>query len=95
MGSVYHSQKEGKELQLKPAPILYNMSSLYLVEPIKIRKVYSDVFQEFLEIITLAPHHYKIRLPDGNYNEYFYKNGICKTIKVHNTLFSARLELRT
>ena len=93
MGSVYHSQKKGEDIRVNPAPIYHNMSSLYLVEPLNFQTVYSDMFQDFVKIIFLKTHNYKIILPDGNYNEYYYENGICKQIKVHHSLFTAQMDL--
>jgi hypothetical protein len=95
LGAVYHSEKGGKTIQVSESPIFHNMSSLYLQEPVDIKYVYSDVFQEFVKIIPVSVHNYKIKLPDGNYNEYFYSNGICKRIKVHSTLFTAQMDLRS
>ncbi len=69
MGSEYHSQKKGEEMRISGSPIYLNMSSLYLIEPLNFQIVYSDVFQEFVQIIFLKTHNYKIILPDGNYNE--------------------------
>jgi hypothetical protein len=93
MGSVYHSQKRGENMRITKGPIYHNMSSLYLMEPVAFRTVYSDMFQDFLKIIFVAPHHYKILLPDGNYNEYYYANGHCRQLQVHHTLFTAQMDL--
>lgn len=93
MGNVYHSQKKGEEIMVRRSPIYHNMSSLYLIEPVDFSVVYSDMFQDFVKIIFLKPHNYKIVLPDGNYNEYLYKDGVCKQIKVHHTLFTAQMDL--
>ena len=30
---------------------------------------------------------------DGNYNEYFYANGVCSKIEIHHSLYSASIEL--
>jgi hypothetical protein len=95
MGLVYHSQKKGEAIRVSNSPIHHNMSSLYLIEPVNFGIVYSDMFQEFVKIIFVGLHHYKIILPDGNYNEYFYADGICKRIRVHQTLFTAQMDLKS
>jgi len=77
----------------KTYPITYNMLSLYSKEPENISKVYSDNFQTFLAIEKAASHKYKITLPDGNYNYYYYKNGILNLVEVHHTFYSANIIL--
>jgi hypothetical protein len=94
MGETYQSDKEGSIKQLTRS-ILHNMSSLYLSEPVNFKEVYSDVFQDFVKISYVEPHRYKLRLPDGNTNEYYYANGICRRIKVNHTLFNAQMDLKS
>jgi len=77
----------------KTYPITYNMLSLYSKEPENISKVYSDNFQTFLAIEKAASHKYKITLPDGNYNYYYYKNGILNLVEVHHSFYSANIVL--
>ena len=76
-------------------PIYYNMSLLYIQEPVHINTVYSDSFQQFLAIKKIAQNKYRIDLPDGNYNEYFFKNGICSQVWVHHTLYTIEMKLNT
>jgi len=77
----------------KTYPITYNMLSLYSKEPENISKVYSDNFQTFLAIEKAASHKYKITLPDGNYNYYYYKDGILNLVEVHHSFYSANIIL--
>jgi hypothetical protein len=85
---------KGKETEvLKNFPITYNMLSLYSREPESISKVYSDNFETFLAIQQPEPHKYKVTLPDGNYNYYYYKNGILSQIEVHHSMYSANIIL--
>src|SRR6185295_4296662 len=60
----------------KTYPITYNMLSLYSKEPVDISKVYSDNFESFVTIQKTGAHVYRITLPDDNYNNYHYKNGV-------------------
>jgi len=77
----------------KAYPITYNMLSLYSREPEKITRVYSDNFQSFIAIQKTDQHKYKITLPDGNYNYYYYKNGVLSLIEVHHSFYSASIVL--
>ena len=74
-------------------PISYNMTCLYAMEPVAVAKVYSDKFQQFLAVQTVKDHHYRIKFPDGNYNEYYYENGLCKRVEVHHNLYRSSFEL--
>jgi len=94
-GNVYTVYKGSKTETLNNYPIRYNMLSIYVIEPLNIPKVYSDNFQQQLDIQKIADHHYKIKFPDGNYNEYFYTGGVCSRVEVHHTMYSATIELKT
>ena len=94
-GSAYTVYKGSKKETLNNYPIRYNMLSVYIIEPINITKVYSDNFQQQIDIQRIADHHYKIKFPDGNYNEYFYTNGVCSKIEIHHSMYSATIELRS
>lgn len=94
-GSNYTVYKGNKTETLNNYPIRYNMLSIYISEPVNIRKVYSDNFQQEIDIQMIADHHYKIKFPDGNYNEYFYTDGVCSKIEIHHRLYSASIELRS
>jgi len=77
----------------KNYPITYNMLSLYSREPENINTVYSDSFETFVAIQKTDAHKYKITLPDGNYNCYYYKNGVLNQVEVHHSLYSANIIL--
>jgi len=93
-GNSYTIFNGSKTETLNNYPIRYNMLSIYTMEPVNISKVYSDNYQQFLDIQKLALHHYKIKFPDGNYCEYFYSNGICSKVEIHHSLYSATIELK-
>jgi hypothetical protein len=93
-GDGYLVRKKGVVEKFPHRSINYNLVCLYSNEPLDRKEIYSDKFQVFLPIQKLKNHHYKVSFPDGNYNEYLYENGICKTIKVENSLFSAVMELK-
>jgi len=75
-------------------PICFNMVCLYIKEPLNSLKIYSDNFQQFLDIQKMGDHHYKIIFPDGNYNEYYYGNGLCSKVDVHHRLYRSSFELK-
>lgn len=93
-GNSYTIYKGEKTEAQNSYPIRYTMLSMYLAEPVAVAKVYSDNFQQFLDIQKLGEHHYKIKFPDGNFSEYFYQNGICLKVEVHHSLYSATIQLK-
>src|SRR6187401_1446201 len=94
-GNAYIVYRGTKTETLNNYPIRYNMLSVYIIEPVNITKVYSDSFQQQIDIQKIHDHHYKIKFPDGNYNEYFYTNGVCSKIVIHHSLYSASIELKS
>lgn len=94
-GNAYTVYKGSKTEMLNNYPIRYNILSVYISEPANITKVYSDNFQQQIDIQKIADHHYKIKFPDGNYNEYFYINGVCSKIEIHHSMYSATIELKS
>lgn len=94
LDSNYTVFKGSRTEKLNHFPIRYNMLSIYWTEPVNIQKVYSDNFQQHVDIQKISQHHYRIKFPDGNYNEYFYTNGICSKVEVHHSLYRASFELK-
>lgn len=95
VGNAYTIYKGNKTEIVKNYPIRYNMLSVYLTEPTEVSKVYSDNFQQQIDIQKIAAHHYKIKFPDGNYNEYYYTNGICSKVEIHHRVYRATIELKS
>ncbi len=89
----YEIVTEGKKGKLNKTSINYNLARLYCKEPVNITEVYSDAFQQFLNIEALGAHKYKLALPDSNYNVYYYKNGICNKVEVHHTFYTVEIQL--
>jgi hypothetical protein len=77
------------------SPIRYNMLLLYSNIPQNINKVYSDNFQKLLDIKKVEENKYRLTLPDGNYNYYSYKNGVCSKVDIERTFFTVQFVLRT
>jgi hypothetical protein len=75
-------------------PIRYNTLLLYINMPQSISKVYSDNFQKYLEIKKVGDNKYRLTLPDGNYNYYTYKDGICSKVEIEHTFFKVQFILK-
>jgi hypothetical protein len=74
--------------------ISYNLMSMYRAEPVTIKQVYSENFEKFLAIEKVGVHTYRLQLPDGNYQKYFYKGGICVKVELHNSFYMVTMELK-
>jgi len=92
-GNGYAIEYKGKTDSLCCIQIQYNLMTMYAIEPVNIMRVYSDNYQKFLVIQKLGAHVYKIEVPDGSYNVYHYLNGRCIKIEIHQTLYTAVMEL--
>ena len=94
VGNNYQTSSEGIVDRLSNGAIEYNIHSLYFHEPVNLQKVYSDNYQQLLPIKKINEHSYKIQLPDGNCNYYFYKNGICNRVNVNTSIVSVEMLLK-
>ena len=91
---VLYKMTSGAKIKNLPAyPIYYSILSLYYQEPININMVYSDNFQQYVPVTRVSPNKYKISFPNGNYNYYTYKNGICTTVDINQTLYDIQFRL--
>ena len=69
------------------------MLNLYFQEPTPGTKIYSDSFQQLLQVERIGEGAYKIKLPDGNSCSYYYHDGRCTNIKIDHRFYSAELML--
>ncbi|HSN61051.1 MAG TPA: DUF6134 family protein [Ferruginibacter sp.] len=93
VGDKYEVVENGGKESLDHSFIGINLLSLYFREPKDIDQVYSDNHECFIKIIKTNDGGYKVKLPDGNSNCYYYKDGICTKIKIEHTFFSANIIL--
>jgi hypothetical protein len=93
-GGVYHVSNKGEATQMKIDPIHYNFHGLYLFEPKQLSLVFSDNFGKYMTIIKMPDNKYKVNLPDGNYNYYYYKDGICQKVEMFTSLYTAQMVLK-
>jgi hypothetical protein len=91
-GDTYEATSFGKTVTSTIKPIDYNLNMLYFQEPFHKQIVYSDNFQQFLTIEQVALHRYKIVLPDGNYNYYTFRDGLCSTVELHHSFYTVYLQ---
>ena len=62
----------------------FYVSMLYFVEPVSETQIFSERFGKPLQLINEGNGLYRLMLPDNNYCDYYYENGICKVVKAKN-----------
>jgi len=93
-GKLYKLTDNGVSKLVTLNPIYYNMLLLYTIMPEKINKVYSANFQTMLDIKKVEENKYRLTMPDGKYNYYTYKNGVCTKVEIIRSLVSLQFVLR-
>jgi len=89
----YQLTDDGKVRSFDQKQINNNLTMMYLKEPVGLSQVYSDNFQQFVQVKQVDSHTYRINLPDGNYNFYTYSNGVCSKVDIHHSLYTIQIQL--
>jgi hypothetical protein len=92
-GKMYKITDNGASKLVNFGAIRYNMLLLYTI-PKNMTKVYSSNFQKLADIKKIEENKYRLTLPDGNVNDYTYKNGVCTKVEVVRTMISVQFILR-
>lgn len=69
------------------------VSELYYTEPKGEKTIFSERFGSHLLIQQLEAGHYRLILPDNNYCDYFYENGVCVLVKAKNGRKTIKMKL--
>ena len=93
-GKSYKLTDNGVSKIISCPPIRYSTLLLFTNIPETIYQVYSDNFQKLLDIKKVEENKYRLTLPDGNYNYYTYKNGVCSKVDIERTFFTVQFVLR-
>jgi hypothetical protein len=92
--NFYYLINKGKTSTLQVSTISNNLLLMYFKEPVNTEEVYSDTFQKFLKINHIQPHQIKLNLPTGDFNEYFFRNGVCNKVIIHSTFYTIEMQLK-
>jgi len=92
-GESYQVSDNGKIGSINQKQINNNLTLMYLQEPVGLSQIYSDNFQQFVQLKQVDSHTYRVNLPDGNYNFYTYTNGICSRVDIHHSLYTIQIQL--
>lgn len=91
--SHYIINQNNSNTILKVYPIRHSIVGIFCEEPVNINRLYSDNYQQLIPIRKVIAHKYRADFPDGSYNYYYFKNGICTRVEVHHTLYSLQFVL--
>lgn len=93
--SYYQHPKSNSRKKVSPFPI--SSIILYYKEPVGVKEVFSENYQQMCTLSLIGDHAYELALPDGKINQYIYKNGQLVEIKVIRSFvdLSFRLKNRT
>ncbi|MDP9081107.1 MAG: hypothetical protein M3O71_27125 [Bacteroidota bacterium] len=92
-GETYQLSDDGRISSINQKQISNNLTAMYLKEPVGLSQIYSDNFQQFVQVKQTDSHTYRIDLPDGNYNFYTYTNGVCSKVDIHHSLYTIQIQL--
>ena len=84
-------QKTGN---LPRKPVEHTVLSLYYKEPVNVREVFSDNFQQYLPVKKTGPGEYRMDLPDGNSNYYIYQQNRLVYVDVDQPFYGLQFILK-
>lgn len=91
VGSGYRLASEGQERSLELPAITYSTLCLYVWEPLNHSQVYSDAHGQMVPIQKLGAGHYRVALPDGKTNDFWYSGGRCSRVVLRSRWFTAEM----
>jgi hypothetical protein len=58
----------------------FSIACLYFKEPKGVKRVYSEVWGQFFQVIYRGNAHYTFKIPDGTEATYSYQNGVLEQV---------------
>jgi hypothetical protein len=68
--------------------------AMYFSEPVNSKLLFSEMFLTYVPVICVEPGKYKIEMPDGSINYYYYAKGSLIKIEIHTRFFSVAFVLK-
>jgi hypothetical protein len=93
-GDYLRKIKNGKVYSQDNTPISTNVLQLYTEVPSSDIEVFSNHFQQLINVNKIAENHYGLSIPGGHYNYYHYSKGVCTQIDVERTFFTIHIVLK-
>ncbi len=93
-GDYLRKIKNGKVYSQDNTPISTNVLQLYTDAPSSDIQVFSNHFQQLINVNKIAENRYGLSIPGGHYNYYYYSKGVCIQIDVERTFFTIHIVLK-
>jgi len=93
-GDYFRKIKNGTVYSLDNTPISRNVLQLYTDAPSSDIQVFSNHFQQLINVNKIAENRYGLSIPGGHYNYYHYSKGVCIRIDVERTFFTIHIVLK-
>jgi len=93
-GTRYKLSDRDNEIKTITHPIYFTTASLYYVEPLQIRNLYSEKFQKMIPVTPDGASRYRLDLPNGNRVFYSYRNGRCSLVEAQTEWADIRFVLK-
>ncbi|MEN9909338.1 MAG: hypothetical protein RLZZ540_2487 [Bacteroidota bacterium] len=90
----YEIIENDKKTKLSCPKIDTNLLSLFFQEPKNAEEVYCDNQQRFIKLSKADDGGYRMKFPNGNYNCYYYKEGICVKVKMQHKFYIAEIIIK-
>jgi hypothetical protein len=91
---TYQCSGRQNAVRLPSAPVEHTVLSLYYKEPLNIREVFSDNFQQYLPVSKTSTGQYRVDLPNGNSNYYIYHLGSLVRVEVEQPFYALQFILK-
>jgi hypothetical protein len=93
-GNYFKMVSNGKPDSQNFMPVHNHYLQLFFHCPETLTKIFSNHYHRYLELKQVAANKYRLSLPDGDYNYYTYKNGICSQVDIERTFFTIHFVLK-
>lgn len=87
----YEILENDKKTKLSCPKIDTNLLSLFFQEPKNDEEVYCENQQRFIKLSKADDGGYRMKFPNGNYNCYYYKEGVCVKVKMQHKFYIAEI----
>ena len=93
-GNSYFFNNSNRSIVSPYYPVNFHLLQLYIKEPVNVQRVYSENYQQFLELIKTGTHSYRLLIPGGDYTEFLYDHGLCSRVNMSYTFYSVTMILQ-
>jgi len=93
-GSHYNSDVDGDEESLQISSIDYCVLNTYFEAPKGRKKIFSERWGTWLQVVDQGNGKYLLQPPNGSHNTLIYKNGVCQEMQFNHTIAKVRFVLK-